>query len=391
MARSLEYWSRVRGSEPALFEGETELTYADWNHYADLLADAFADRGLGLDDVIAVRCRNRMEWAVIALACAKLDARLVTLDAGLSAPDLRDRLIAARAAALIIGDADPADVALALEGLPLRLSATLDTAAPGFFNFWDLFGPAAPPRFGRAQPSQLAWTAGSTGAAKAVTLPRRITAPASISKVAIPDRGCSLITVPLHRVWGPVQFWAALGAGRAIAFLRKYAAAGALQLIERRRVSHWSALPESFDAIRRLPADAIETTDLTSLRELVIGGGAVSWPLKAWLLERFGAIVNEAYGSTETGVIALMPGERAHTKPGSCGRAIKGASIEVRDGEGRRLPAGTDGEIWARTPRSLECRLSGPNARRDDNGFVATGDIGRLDLDGFLYITGRTQ
>src|SRR5262249_18739953 len=167
------------------------------------------------------------------------------------------------------------------EGLPLRLSATLDTAAPGFFDFWDLFGPAAPPRFGRAQPSQLAWTAGKSGEAKAVALPRRITAPASISRIAIPDHGCSLITVPIHRVWAPVQFWAALGAGRAIAFLRRYDAADALALIERRRVSNWSALPESFAAISRLPASVLDSTDTSSLRELVVGGGPLAWPLQA--------------------------------------------------------------------------------------------------------------
>ena len=60
------------------------LTYREWNEYADMLADAFASRGIGADDVVAVRCRNRLEWAVIALACSKLDARLLTLD-----PDLQ--------------------------------------------------------------------------------------------------------------------------------------------------------------------------------------------------------------------------------------------------------------------------------------------------------------
>ena len=74
-ARSLEYWAATRGGEPALHEGRSSLTYAEWNDYADLLADAFVGRGLGVDDVIAVRCRNRIEWAVIALACAAAGPR----------------------------------------------------------------------------------------------------------------------------------------------------------------------------------------------------------------------------------------------------------------------------------------------------------------------------
>src|SRR5262245_27026291 len=99
VARSLEYWASVRGGAPALFEGDASLTYAEWNDHADLLADAFAGRGLGLDDVIAVQCRNRIEWAVIALACAKLDARLLSLDPDLPASTLRERVIGARASA----------------------------------------------------------------------------------------------------------------------------------------------------------------------------------------------------------------------------------------------------------------------------------------------------
>jgi long-subunit acyl-CoA synthetase (AMP-forming) len=62
--------------------------------------------------------------------------------------------------------------------------------------------------------------------------------------------------------------------------------------------------------------------------------------------------------------------------------------VEIRDGEGCRLPPNATGEIWARTPRSLNCEV-GPNTRRDADGFVATADVGRLDDDGFLYITGR--
>src|SRR5215510_9978752 len=138
VARSLEYWASVRGSEHALYEADTALTYGEWNDYADLLADALAGRGLGADDVIAVRCRNRIEWAVIALAAAKIDVPLLTLDPDLSGRALRDRLIAGRASAIIIGDTDPGAISSALEGIPFRLRASMDTARPGFFNFWDL-------------------------------------------------------------------------------------------------------------------------------------------------------------------------------------------------------------------------------------------------------------
>lgn len=391
VARSLEYWATTRGNHPAMFEGATMLTYHAWNEYADLLADALAGRGLGAKDVIAVRCRNRIEWAVIALACSKIDARLLTLDPDLTPRAMRERLIASEAAAVIVGDIAPVRLAPALEGLPLRLRATMDGAFPGFFNFWDLFPPVAQPRFGRTQPSLMAWTAGATGRALPVGVPHNRAAPASVSRTPAPESGTSLITVPPHRIWGPVQFWAALIAGRAICLMRDFDPAEALATISNRRITHWSALPESFEQIRELGTETVRNADTSSLRELEIGGAPASLELKEWLASLFAPILSEAYGSTETGRISTMPLARLHEKPGSCGRPIRGVSVEIRDEEGQRVPTGASGEIWARTPRTLVCDLptSSNRTRRDADGYIATGDNGHMDNDGFIYITGK--
>jgi len=365
------------------------LSYREWNEYADMLADAFAGRGLGMDDVVAVRCRNRIEWAVIALACAKIDARLLTLDPDLPNAAIRQRLIAGRADAIVVGDVAPVRIAPALDGLTFRLRTSMDAAYPGFYNFWDLFPPVAQPRFGRVQPSLLAFTPGVGDGI--VALPRRRAAPASISRPAVPESGVSLITVPMHRTWGCTQFWQALTAGRAIAFMRAFNAAEALETIRARGVSHWCALPETFLELKRHTGDDVGKADLSTLKEVVVGGAHAPWALKTWLAEQFGPIVSEAYGSTQAGVISTLPAECFVAKRGSCGRPIRGAAVEIRDAHGQRLPAGAVGEIWVRTPRTLECELAGEarQVRRDEQGFVATGDAGRVDHEGFLYLTGK--
>lgn len=379
----------MRGNEPALFEGAASLTFAAWNEYADMLADAFVARGLGVDDVVAVRSRNRIEWAVVALACAKIDARLLTLDPDATTRTLRERMVTSRASALIVGDTAPMRVAPALEGLNLRLKTSMDAPYPGFFNFWDLFPPVAQRRFGRAQPSMLTWSSGP--GSRPVVLPRRRNAAASISRPPMPDHGVSLITTPLHHIWGCVQFWNALSAGRAVVLTRAFNAPEALKLIAKHRVTNWSALPETFAVLHGLGAEAVGKADTRSLKEVVIGGAAAPFMLKAWLAETFGPIVSEAYGSTETGLISILDAPRFYSKRGSCGRPIRGALVEIRDADGRRLPPGVVGEIWARTQRTLECEIGhgARQPRRDDDGFVATGDEGRFDEDGFLYITGR--
>jgi acyl-coenzyme A synthetase/AMP-(fatty) acid ligase len=391
VARSLEYWAATRGGKPALFEGEAFLTYREWNEYADMLAEAFAGRGLGLDDVIALRCHNRIEWAVIALACAKIDARLLTLDTDISPQMLRDRLIAGRATALIVGDIAPSRLAGSLHGLPLKLKASMDGACPTFFNFWDLFPPVAPPRFGAAQPFLMAWTAQADTAALPVGVPRRRAAPASLAPPPVPDFGASLITIPVHRTWGAMQFWAALIAGRSIVMMREFEPVAALDVIARRRVTHWCALPDTLAQIQHLGLDT--SRDTRTLRELVVGGAQASPELKAWLNDSFGGILNDAYGSPETGVIAWMSPQERAGRLDSCGRPLRGVSVEVRDASGRQLPRGMTGQIWARTPRSLECELPGSSHdhRRDAEGFVATGDAGLIDTDGYIYLTGRAD
>jgi long-chain acyl-CoA synthetase len=385
----------VRPNEPALSAGGGVLTYFDWNDYADLLADALAERGLGSGDVIALACHNRMEWGVVSLAAAKVDARLLCLPPGLSAPILRDRLIAGRISAIIAGDCDPAVLTQALTGLPLLLRATMDEPWPGLFSFWDLFGPAAPPRFGHAQPSLIAWTAGTKGQAQAVALPRRRAAPASISRPPMPEHGASLITVPLHRAWGAAQFWEALHAGRAIAFMSRFDPFEALDIIRQRHITSWRTMPEHFQRLSALPAQLLSGGALASLREVVVGGAHVSAPLKSWMMATFGGdVVFEAYGSAETGLVAMMPANRQDERPGSCGRPIKGVLVEIRGPDGTILPRNAIGEVWARTPRSLEADfISHPaiRSRRDERGFAAAGDRGRLDEDGYLYIEQSLQ
>jgi len=393
VARSLEYWAATRGGWPALFGDKVMLTYREWNEYADMLADAFVGRGIGADDVVAVRCRNRLEWAVIALACSKIDARLLTLDPDLSPRVLRERLLVSGAVAIIIGDIAPSRLSPALEGLPFLLRATMDTISLGFFNFWDLFPAVAQPRFGRATPAMLAWTSGAAGRALQIGLPSRRTVPASKSRPPMAEHGNTLITVPLHRIWGPVQFWAALSAGRTIALLSDADAAGTLAFIRKRRITHWSALPESFRQLRELGTEAVRKADTSSLRELEIGGAPARPDLKAWVADLFAPILSEAYGSTETGRISTISFTRKIEKPGSCGRPADGVTVEVRDSAGQRLPAGAVGEIWARTPRTLESGVT-PEAQRvyrDTHGFVATGDTGRLDEDGYIYLMDRTE
>jgi long-chain acyl-CoA synthetase len=375
-------------------EGDVALTWRDWNDYADLIADALAGRRLGARDVIAVRCRNRVEWAVIACAAAKIDAAILALAPDMPVEQVRAALIASEAAALICDDDQPALLRPAIAGLPLRLCATLDVLTPGFFNFWDLVPPVAQPRFARSQPRLIALTSGAGGAPAGVAIPHQAAMPALLSPPPVADDGAQLITLSLHRSWAQQQMWDALADGRRSVLVRTFDAAVVLATLTSERITRWCATPAAFAALAALPAATIAAADLSSLQELAMGGAPGAAALKDWVARVFGPILTEVYGATETGPIAAMPATAGNARPGSCGRPQRGVMVEIRDATGRPLPPNCNGQIWARTRRSLEADLlPGPIAsrQRDEAGFVATGDAGHVDEDGFLFVTGRTD
>jgi long-chain acyl-CoA synthetase len=393
-ARSLEYWAQTRPRETALIEGAHALSYGAWNDYADQLADTLADARLGAGDVLALRARTRLEWLVVAMAAAKLDIELLPLDPMLAPGDVRRILIDAGAAALICDDAAPQLLSPHLTGLSFKLRAAMVAPAPGFRNFWDMFPAVARPRFARSQPTTITYTQHLPGELRAVRVPQRRIAPAALSKTPTPDAGVSLITLGAHHAYAVQQIWQALSAGRRMVVMPDYDPLAALRVIEGNRVTQWMDFSDVFQPLAEIATHRVRAFDLSSLRSIVVGGGGASAVLKARLVDLFGPIVSQSFGLPETGLIARLPAETSAARPGTCGRPGRGVVVEIRNRLGQRLPPNAIGEVWARTPDSIERRLLGLRTEDvvlDENDFVRTGVCGRMDEDGFLFLDPLAQ
>lgn len=245
----------------------------------------------------------------------------------------------------------------------------------------------------------LVHTSGTTGGPKAVRLTSgnlaAVTTAIAASFGLAPDGAREVFSgvLPLHYTYGrSVVLLATLVGGEVVFTRRAPTASNLLALCRDAGVTHLSLVP--FQALSLLRCDGFDAASLPALRRLTIAGGALPPVGRDALRARFPGKVVPMYGLTEaaTRLTCLPPGE-LERRPDSCGRAIPGVELEVRDEAGRALPPGAVGEVVARGPNVSAGYHGDPEltARTFAGGWLRTGDLGTLDAEGFLTLRGRLK
>lgn len=400
IAATLEDWARLKPDDVAVVEGERSMTFAQWNRAADRLATELQARGLGVGDIVVVRTQIRLEWSVIASALAKLGCSLLGMNWRLTPAETRHVLNNSRASAIICDDPDPTALLAAFDGQSLKAAVSLDAAAPGFEDYQALVAREGSTFLSAGDPPLVIYTSGTTGLPKGVVI-NRPTDQRSVEyytdvrrrRVAGPG-AVFLVTMPMHHGSGPNQMWAAQRSGCKAVILRRFDPLGVLEAIQTHKVTHWTGVPTMYKRLAALPAGTLAQYDLSSISDLGVGAAPVSDGLKSWIIDNLGDCLAEGYGSTETGMITEMLPAMQRVKPGSSGKPYRHVHIEIRDEDGRALPTGETGEIWVNTPAVIKNYLNAPALgvdTLDQRGFFRTGDVGRLDEDGYLFISDRAK
>jgi long-chain acyl-CoA synthetase len=176
--------------------------------------------------------------------------------------------------------------------------------------------------------------------------------------------------------------------------LDRYDPVRALEIIAGRRITHWKSVPAMLQRMRALPAETLARFDVSSVYAISVGSAPTPWALKEWVLDYFGPVLHEGYGASEVGMVTVMRPEGHRLHPGSCGRLRPRAEVRVIGPDGTEVPRGQEGELHIRTPVTIAGYLSPEDPAASSitpDGFFRSGDIGRLDPDNFLYITGRIK
>jgi long-chain acyl-CoA synthetase len=172
----------------------------------------------------------------------------------------------------------------------------------------------------------------------------------------------------------------------------RFDAERALRIIASERITTTFLVPTMLNRIVNLPAETLAAHDVRSIRTIVTGASPCPQSVKEKVIAYFGDhCLLESYGSTEVGIVTRMLPEDHLKKPGSCGKILENVQVRIVDGDGRALPCGELGEIVVKTPVMIERYLNEGAPRELNDGFFATGDVGRVDDDGYLYIVDRKK
>jgi long-chain acyl-CoA synthetase len=182
--------------------------------------------------------------------------------------------------------------------------------------------------------------------------------------------------------------------GELLVLEQRFDAERALALIERHRLTHAYLVPTMYVRLLRLSSEIRKRYDLSSMRFVASTGSPCPAELKRAMIEWWGPVFNESYAASELGYITAISSQEALRKPGSAGRALGPATIRILDEDGRELPRGKVGLIYARQPAYPDFTYNNnPEARTkiERDGLWTLGDMGFLDDEGYLYVCDRAS
>ena len=351
---------------------ECALTWQQLDRRANQWGRALSEVGAQLGSLVALAIPNSPELVLATLGCWKIGA--VPIPMRWDLPDWeRTRLLDVVSAAVVVDNENRAALAALAarqpDGpLPVVVSPMVNgicsSGSTGLPKVILSIQPALwTPQHG--EPFLLQWT----------------------PKVSQPQ--IILVPAPLYHTNGFNTLNYLLGGDRLV-ILEKFDAAMVLDLIEKHRITHFTATPTMLSRIAQVPG--VERRDLSTVDWILQGAAVMPAPLLHKWFELLGPErVVMAYGMTENLGIAALRGDEWLCHPGSVGRGFRDTEIRVLDANRRPVPAGELGEIYLRAPMSAAYRYIGgaPPLPTTEDGFSSAGDIGYLDDDGYLYFADR--
>jgi long-chain acyl-CoA synthetase len=377
---------RYNGQEHA-FDDMIERTHR--------LAQALRARNVQRGDRVLLLAKNKPEWIISALAVLAAGAIVVPVNPALTAAEV-GYIIEHCAPALVFVDADLTEVVNGATTPPAMV--VFDGTGP---KRWE--GVVAQGEAGGAfsecrpdDPAIIFYTSGTTGRPKGVLLAHH----AVLAVTDLATRNFHLQAGDSSLICGSLSFiysiitncFSCIRSGATVVLQDRFHPEHALRAIEQQRITIFMGVPTMFTMMLNWAQD--EQVDVSSLRFCVSAGSSLPLNVVQRFRERFGVTLYDLWGQTEgTPITTYNPATEPQGRPDSCGRALPGCAVRIIDDGGNDLPPDAVGEVLLAGPCLMLGYYKNPQATADTlrNGWIFTGDLGKLDADGYLYIVGRKR
>jgi long-chain acyl-CoA synthetase len=402
---------------PRLLSGARTLPLDALNTRAARAATGLHALGIGPGDAVALLLRNDFAFFEATLAAALVGAYATPVNWHFTADEV-GYILADSGARVLVAHADllpavaaavPAGVHVFVVETPPELRDAYGLPAgpkaqpPGVHDWssWleshaDTGLDAGPP------PGSMIYTSGTTGRPKGVRRERPTAEQRAFALVRAGSyfglRGdqptVALMNGPMYHSAPNSYGIIAVRTGASVVLQPRFDAEEMLALIERHRVTHMHIVPTMFVRLLKLVPAVRTKYDLSSLEFVVHGAAPCPIAVKQAMIDWWGPVIHEYYGSTETGIPVFQTAEDALAHPGSVGRVMTGCSVIAVDDDGRELPPGEVGELYVRTMGATDFTYQHRDEARREVGrgdHVTVGDVGYVDADGWVYLCDRKR
>src|ERR1700686_1572100 len=404
---------------PSLFlgiiSGQRRRGHADVADRAARIAGGLARLGVRQGDSVCILMRNDIAFLEAAYAAMRLGAYAVPVNWHFK-PEEIDYVLKDSGTSVLIGHADmlhqlrdaiPAGITVLSAATPPEILEhykidPYHLGTPDFATDLESWleqqrrydGPALP------QPSNMIYTSGTTGHPKGV----RRNAPTSEQSASsermramiygLKPGARALLPGPLYHS-APNSFGLRAGRlGGALVLMPRFDPEEFLRLIEAEEIDTIFMVPTMFVRLMKLPDGVRRKYDPSSLRHVVHAAAPCPADIKRAMIQWWGPVIYEFYGSTESGALTFANSEDALKKPGTVGKISPGAELRFVGDDGRVLPQGEIGEIYSRMTGNPDFTYHNKPEKRAEierDGFITSGDVGYIDQDGYVFICDRKR
>jgi len=376
---------------PALVDELGTLTFAEVHRRSNAVARGLAELGVGEGDSVAIMCRNHRGFVDASIGVAKLGADLLYLNTAFAGPQLVD-VLAREKPTVVVHDEEFTDLLAAAE-VGTRVIAWTDDASAAdhpvleqLIRDHDDAEVDPPDRHARV----VILTSGTTGTPKGA--PRKEAgipaAVALLSRMPLRFGWRTHIAAPLFHTWGFAHLALAMLLGSTVVLRRRFEPEEFLRVLREERCESAVVIPVMLQRVLRLDDEVLAAADLSHVEVVASSGSALPGELAVTWMDRFGENLYSIYGSTEVAWASIAMPEDLRAAPSTAGRPPHATVVRILDESGAELPTGESGRIFVGNHLLFEGYTGGGHKEVVD-GLMSSGDVGRFDERGLLYVEGR--